>query len=697
LTASAVACSFPIPRFLGVCTVVAAALGALLGCSNSFADETVQVCGSYANSVFASSAVPAITASGRCPTVDYNGGGLALIPSGIPARGQAGRWQANAPAGLELVGATASGIISPGVNDTAGDFGGGFYWAGGGIEATDQTDRQPSVGMVFASPSSYFGIQLLCGKSTCPAPAQLAVAAVSLYVRETVGPSFAAPNGLWQSTGWVRGSWPFFAWGNSPSGLCSLSATLNGSLINQTTAQQDVSTWHQCATGPIDQAVDTSKYGQGAIPLTLSASDAAGIPASTTKTVYVDNQQPTVTLSGPTDAASTAGTQYVTAAASAGPSGVAGISCSIDDGPAQWYSSSTAQVPVAGVGQHQVHCFSENNAVDGNGAHGTSASGSFSMKIGVPTVTGIAFSKLVDELRCDRAVERVRIPARWVTVRRHGKRVRVRRGAHTERVKVRRCHVRTARRRVTVWVTVRRGGKNVRVRRHKTIRVLLEPHVVNQTRRVVSHGHATTVDGWLGTASGTALGGQTVEVITAADNGRGNFRVAAIVTTAANGGWSARLPPGPSRLVSALYAGGPTTEGSTSAQVNLIVPAKVELLSASPRRVPWGGTVRLVGQLKGGYLPPGGALVRLRIGLGSAVTTYGIQEHVTGNGRFSTTYTFGDGLASVHHAYWFQLASLPMGNFPWAPSTSRRITVIVGGHPARAAGVVPRPSSQNKG
>jgi hypothetical protein len=682
VTAGAVSRSLSIAPFFGICAVLATALGSLSCCASSSADETVRACGSYANTVFASSAVPAITASGRCPTLDYNGGGLALIASGIPTRGQAGRWQANAPGGLELVGATASGVISPGVNDTAGDFGGGFYWQGGGIETTDQTDQNTSVGMVFASPSSYFGIQLLCGKSTCTEPAQLAVAALSLYVRETVGPSLDAPTGLWQSTGWVRGSWPFFVWGNSPSGLCSLSATLNGSLINQTSAQQDVSTWHQCAAGPIAQAVDTSKYGQGAMPLTLSTSDAAGVPASTTKTVYVDNQEPTVTLSGLTDASSTAGTQYVTATADAGPSGVAGISCAVDGGPAQWYPSSSAQVPVAGVGEHQVQCFSESNAVDGNGVHGTSSLVSFSIKIGVPTVTAIAFSRLVDELRCGRVLERVRIPARWVTVRRHGTVVRVHRRAHTKPVTVRQCHVRTARRRITVWVTVRRGGKTVRVRRHQTIRVLLEPHVVNQTSRLVAHGHATTVDGWLGTDSGTALAGQTVEVLTAADNGRGNFRLAAIATTAANGGWSARLPAGPSRLVSALYPGGPTTEGSTSTQVTLNIPAKVELLSVSPRRVPWGGTVRLVGELEGGYLPPGGALVRLRIGLGSAVTTDGVQEHVTGNGRFSTTYMFGDGVASVHHAFWFEIASLPMGNYPWVPSRSGRITVLVGGHPA---------------
>jgi len=533
--------------------------------------------------------------------------------------------------------------------------------------------------MLFSSPSSHFGMQLICGKGTCSAPAQLAVGAFSLYVRETADPIFAAPTGLWQASGWVRGSWPFFVWGNSPSGLCSLSASLNGLTIGQTSAPRDVSTWHQCAAPPISQPVDTTRYGQGAVLLTLSAADAADVPASLTKTEYVDNQQPSVSFSGPSDAPSTAGTQYVTATGNAGPSGVAGVSCSVDGAPAQWHASQSAQVPVSGVGEHQVQCFSENNAVDGNGAHGTSAMGSFGMKIGVPTVAAVAFSKIVGKLRCPRALERVRVGARWVRVRRGGRLVRVHRRAHTRLVRVTRCHARSVQRGVLIWVTVRRHGKKVRVRRHKTVRVLLTPHRVNKTTRAVGHGRSTTVNGWLGTTAGVALGGQTVDVLTAPDNGRGNFRLAAVATTAADGGWSARLAAGPSRLVTAVYPGGPTMEGSFAAPVKLVVPAKVELVSVSPRRVAWGGTVRLTGRLRGGYLPPGGALVRLRIGQRSAVTTYGVQEHVTGNGRFSATYTFGAGQASVHQSFWFQLASLPMGSYPYAPADSGRRSVLVGG------------------
>jgi hypothetical protein len=221
----------------------------------------------------------------------------------------------------------------------------------------------------------------------------------------------------------------------------------------------------------------------------------------------------------------------------------------------------------------------------------------------------------------------------------------------------------------------------VHILEHKTVRVLLEPHVVNKTKRIVGYGRTTTVDGWLGTTSGIALGGQTVDVMTAPDNGQGDFQLAAVVTSAPNGGWTAQLPPGPSRLVEASYGGSATTEAAVSPAVSVAVPAKVELLRVSPRRVAWGGTVRLVGQLEGGYLPAGGALVRLRIGLGSAMTTYGVQTHVSGSGRFSTRYTFGEGDPSFHRTYWFELATLPIGDYPYAPARSRRVYVTVGGNP----------------
>ena len=68
-------------------------------------------------------------------------------------------------------------------------------------------------------------------------------------------------------------------------------------------------------------------------------------------------------------------------------------------------------------------------------------------------------------------------------------------------------------------------------------------------------------------------------VLTAPDNGLGRFTQAGDRHDGANGSWSAQLPAGPSRLVEAYYAGASTLEPSVSAQVHVIVPAKVKLIS----------------------------------------------------------------------------------------------------------------------
>jgi hypothetical protein len=660
--------------------LVAAALVLAVETSPARADENVYACGIYPNHIFKPVSSYGLNYTDGCTgppsgALDLNSFGNTL------SQGQNALWQASAPAGLTIVGVNASDVASNDVNaGSLGDYGGDFYWQGG-----DQNIQTTMTSFGALMSSSFFGFQLICGKPTCTRSSYADLGGITLYVRETAGPTFTAPSGLWHASGWVRGSWPVSGSSDSPSGVCSLSATINGSLVaQQVDVHQDATQWHQCAVPPVSQTIDTAHYGQGPLPLTLFASDAAGVPASQTDTVYVDNQQPTVALSGPSDAPSTAGTQYVTATAAAGPSGVAGISCSVDRAPAQWFAASAAQIAVSGIGTHQVQCTAENNAVDSAGVHGSSAPATYSVRIGLPTVAVVAFSKVVNKLRCHRVTERVHIPARWVKVRVKGRVERVREKAHTQKIKVTRCHARTVQRRITREVTIHRHGKRVRVKRSRTVRVVVEPRTVFKTSHRVRHGQGSTVSGWLGTATGVALGGQTVDVLTAADNGRENFHVAAVATTAANGGWSAKLPAGPSRLVEAGYPGAATTEGAISAPAHLIVPAKVQLLGVSPRRVPWGGTVHLVGQLKGGYLPRGGALVRLRIGLGNSDTTYGVREHVTGDGRFRTDYTFGAGDPAARRSFWFQIASLPMGDYPYAPASSRRLTVRVGGHPRPA-------------
>lgn len=676
-------------------TIVAstAALGLAAMAAAAQANETVASCGANSrNEVFGHAAVFGISTLEKC---DLSASTYLQLQSNgnTIAAGQRATWETTAPAGLVIDNANLLGVTVTGVNDGL-QYGGGFYWQGGGQQAQDTPGGPSPIAFGVRSgtagfPTSYFGFQLVCGASPCTHNSnEIVVFGVTLDVAETTGPTLL--NGkLWAQHGWVRGDWPLLVSGDSPSGVCSISAAVDGQLVASQSFPADTSAWHQCdaaGAGGLNTTVHTAQFSNGGHQLTANAADAAGLKASAnnTTTINVDNQAPTLALTGPTDAPSTAGTQYITASASAGPSGVDQIVCSDDGAPAQSYPGATARVPVSGLGQHSVTCTASNNAVDAAGGHGLSAPATASMRIGVPTVTAVGFTRIINRLRCHRAEVRRTVPAHWATRVRHHHRARVRIPARMRSVRVVRCHPRVVRRRRLVTVVIRRHDHRVRVKRRRAVRVVLLPHADRRIVKIVRHGHGATVSGWLGTADGVALGGQTVTVLTSPDDSSNAFAPAVAAVTAVDGSWSAALPAGPGRLIEASFGGAPTAEPSMSGLAKLVVPARVQLLGVTPRRIAWGGTVRLTGRLAGGYLPSGGALVRLRIGLGTTFTTYGVHEHVTGSGRFTTSYTFGAGQPSTHRTFWFQIASLPTGDYPFAPADSRRIDVIVGGHPHAA-------------
>ncbi len=534
--------------------------------------------------------------------------------------------------------------------------------------------------------SRYFGWQASCSASSCTSSAGnggvFGMAGISLEAQETSGPALNAvgANNLYYQSGWVRGVFPTDLAATDPSGVCSLQTAINGTAINTyVDSRPDTSNWSQCPGSSLASSVDTTKYanGAGAISLWYYSSNAAGAASIATHAINVDNAPVGVSLTGPSDALSTAGTQFVTASAVAGASGVAGIACATDGAAFGFHPGASAQIPVAGIGPHQIRCYAQNNALNASGQPATSPVQAFTMQIRQPTAAAISFAKIKNALRCHLVTVKTRLPGKLRSVRRHGHTVKVRGRARVIKRRVRRCHARTVRR--TVTVIVRRHGQPVKVK--KVVRVVLLPRTVRKSTLRVGHGRATTVSGFLGAADGTALAGRTVEVLVSPDNGLGHFAPIAKVITSPSGGWSARVPAGPSRWIEAVYAGDGTTEPVSSTTVRLIVPARVRLLSVT-RRVAWGGTVNIVGELDGGYLPPGGALVRLLIGYGNASATYGVKEHVTSK-RFTAAYSFGPGDPSHHATYSFALSTLPMSSFPWSPAHSGRRYVIVGGHPSK--------------
>jgi hypothetical protein len=605
----------------------------------------------------------------NCPAVNLNNYPTGFsLGGGHAANGQYASWFTSVPPGMQITNGNVVAYYAR--NLTAGGWAGEWKYGTQGAPLANTTATVGGVqGMNFSvyplgPPVTLFGWSIQCRAAAgCSNNGDLIqVGDVTITAQENLGPTIT-PSGLWNASGYVWGTWSVAATANGPSGVCSLSVSLGGkALAGAVTKAPDQSVWDQCGVASIGQLVDldTGGYGQGAVPLVFTDSDAAQLGAPMGKTVNIDSTRPGISLSGPTDALSTAGTQYITATATAGLSRVKGISCSLDGAPASWYAGAGAQIPVSGIGVHHLQCVSKNNSYDSNGQPNSSAVASWTLSIREPAVTTVSFSR-IKGLQCGKVREREKIPAHWVKVRRHGKPVRVKRRARTVVRRVEQCHVRVVMKRIC------HAGHCHRQR------VVKLPHVVQLRSRRVRYGKGTTVSGWVGTTAGVALGGQKMQIFSAPDNGSNAFTQTAVVTTEATGVWSAKLPAGPSRLVEAVYGGASTVEPAASPLIRLLVPAKVKI-SIHPRRVPWGGTIRITGRVLGGYIPRG-KLLRLRIGVAGIRETVGIPN-VQRNGRFQTTWKFASGSGVVR--YWFSISTLSEADYPFAAASSRRVYVTVG-------------------
>ena len=269
---------------------------------------------------------------------------------------------------------------------------------------------------------------------------------------------------------------------------------------------------------------------------------------------------------------------------------------------------------------------------------------------------------VVQATSCDRAGncastdETLTLPIRTASVSRAGFLV-----AHPSRA--RRC----------VETKVKVGGHRSRRRR-----VCERPQLVVKNLDHLSFGHSAVLRGLLTTLRGAPIAGAPITILTAPDNGLSQYAQAASAKTSSAGSWWVRLPAGPSRLIDAVYGGSPTIQPSQGWS-RVLVPARVRVLRVWPRHVRWGGSVHIKARLLGGFLPPDGALVRLRLGYGTARVTYGVHEHVGGDGIFEVTNRFGPGPPSLRLRYWLQECTLPEGDYPFAPACGPRNFVTIGG------------------
>jgi hypothetical protein len=588
-----------------------------------------------------------------------------------------GQWSTQTPPQIAMTGAwTPPSTMLINNASVTGGYAFRYSYGSGGGSLTPVTNC--CNGMWYASQinkpfsSHWFGIQVTCnnpgGCREPPSNADLIdIPGIEISAVDTTPPALAATgatNLFNETTGWVRGVWPMPFQATADDGVCHLSTAIGGATVQGPAVTPDDHMWMQCKD-PLAWAdsVDTAAYPNGALSLKLNASDAASPAnvATASHTVHVDNTPVTLSLSGPGDWLSTDGPASIKASAAAGPSGLAGIWCSVDGSPQRRYAGPTATIPIAGIGDHSVSCQAANNAIDANGAAARSPAQNLALSIRQPSVSTVSFTAIADALRCHRVKERVRIPARWVTVHSHGQKVHVKQPAEIRTVKVTRCKPRIVHRRVRVaghWYT-------------ESFVVL--PHKVERTVVRASFGSAVTVNGWLGTTGGNAVAKQRVTVMAARDTPHARFTKVAVVVTRRDGSWRAVLPPGPSRKVKVAYAGSSTVEPATSSAARVTVPASVRL-ALSTRATHWGDTIEIGGRLRGCCVPPDGELVSLHIGWRGGSAAIG-QVYARGGGRFSTPYTFLRGTGTATYRVWATTAA--ESDYPYAVGASPRVPIAV--------------------
>ena len=286
------------------------------------------------------------------------------------------------------------------------------------------------------------------------------------------------------------------------------------------------------------------------------------------------------------------------------------------------------------------------------------------MPLRLPAASDVGFAKIGTPAKVVR--EQVLVGFHYKRERRHGRFVKVRVGGHYRTI------------RIVIPANTRCGHKLIKTGPHlwqeTTVCRPLGLHVV--TTKLVPYGKAFTMHGLLVTTQGVPVANAPIDILTAPANRLGQFTKVASAMTTATGAWTAKLPPGPSRIIRTVY-GGSATVLPAAGQATVAVPAKI-VLSASPRQAPWSGLVTLHGRLVGGYVPPDGVALRLLIRLPNRSQPYEpVPFRTNAKGEFVIHWTWGRGSGVV--TYPFAVATTATeSDYPFAASRSRWIPVTFG-------------------
>jgi hypothetical protein len=207
-------------------------------------------------------------------------------------------------------------------------------------------------------------------------------------------------------------------------------------------------------------------------------------------------------------------------------------------------------------------------------------------------------------------------------------------------------------------------------------RTVVRPFARRPPGRTVPCCHGALVGGRLVDADGAPLGGQTVEVIESFAEGAHNAGRRTALATDADGRFSTRLAPGPSREITAEFPGTGRLTRAVGRQIRLRVRAAVRLRVSTAQAKVGGPPVVFTGRIAHpeAPVPARGLAVQLQFRLPGMPWTEFRTVQSDAFGRFRYPYSFNDD-DSAGVRFLFRASVPATGNWPFAPATSRPVAV----------------------
>lgn len=222
-----------------------------------------------------------------------------------------------------------------------------------------------------------------------------------------------------------------------------------------------------------------------------------------------------------------------------------------------------------------------------------------------------------------------------------------------------------------VWHRCARVGRGRRCRREE-----ISPYGARPASRTVPFGRGLPFSGRLTGATGSPLAHQPVQLVETFDAGAGPDQRTTTVETTGDGTFLARLAPGPSRRVEAVFPGTRTLARVAASSLRLSVLAGVRLRASSGTARIGGAPVLFSGRLAqaDAPIPPGGLPIELQFRLPGLAWTEFRTIQTDRHGRFAYPYSFTDD-DSRGARFEFRAFSPTREEWPYEPAASRPVSV----------------------